>query len=46
MLELFPEGIVEEPRGDSVELAAFTDEAGADRLAELFGRVATEPVSR
>ena len=33
MLELFPEGFVEERRGDSVELAAFTDEAGADRLA-------------
>ena len=45
MLELFPQGFVEERRGDSVELAAFTDEAGADRLAELFGRVATEPVS-
>ena len=45
MLELFPEGFVEERRGDSVELAAFTDEAGADRLAERFGRVATEPVS-
>ena len=45
MLELFPEGFVEERRGDSVELAAFTDEAGADLLAERFGRVATEPVS-
>jgi ribosomal protein L11 methyltransferase len=45
MLELFPEGFVEERRGDSVELAAYTDEAGADRLAERFGRVATEPVS-
>jgi ribosomal protein L11 methyltransferase len=46
MLELFPEGFVEERLGDSVELAAFTDAAGADRLAELFGRVATEPVSQ
>jgi ribosomal protein L11 methyltransferase len=45
MLELFPEGFVEEPREDSVELVAFTDEAGADRLAELFGRVSTEHVS-
>jgi ribosomal protein L11 methyltransferase len=45
MLELFPEGFVEERRGDSVELSAFTDEAGADRLRERFGRVATEPVS-
>ena len=46
MLELFPEGFVEERRGDSVELAAFTDEAGADRLRERVGRVATEPVSQ
>jgi ribosomal protein L11 methyltransferase len=45
MLELFPEGFVEERRGDSVELAAFTDEAGADLLGQRFGRVATEPVS-
>jgi ribosomal protein L11 methyltransferase len=45
MLELFPEGFLEERRGDSVELAAFTNEAGADRLRESFGRVATEPVS-
>jgi ribosomal protein L11 methyltransferase len=45
MLELFPEGIVEERRGDSVELAAFTDEAGADRLSERFGRVTTESVA-
>jgi ribosomal protein L11 methyltransferase len=45
MLELFPEGFVEERRGDSVELAAFTDEAGADRLGKRFGRVATESVS-
>lgn len=45
MLELFPEGFVEERRGDSVELAAFTDEAGADRLRESFGRAVTEPVS-
>jgi ribosomal protein L11 methyltransferase len=45
MLELFPAGFVEERRGDSVELVAFTDEAGADLLTEHFGRVATEPVS-
>jgi ribosomal protein L11 methyltransferase len=45
MLELFPEGFVEERRGDAVELVAFTDEAGADRLAELFGSVSTEHVS-
>ena len=45
MLELFPEGFVEEQRGDSVELAAFTDAAGADRLRDRFGRVETEPVA-
>jgi ribosomal protein L11 methyltransferase len=45
MLELFPQGFLEERRGDAVELVAFTDEAGADRLSERFGRVATEPVS-
>jgi ribosomal protein L11 methyltransferase len=45
MLELFPEGFVEERRGDSVELAAFTDAAGADRLRERLGRVETEPVA-
>jgi ribosomal protein L11 methyltransferase len=44
MLELFPEGFVEEPHDDSVVLAAFTDEAGAGRLAERFGRVETESV--
>ena len=45
MLDLFPEGFVEEQRGDSVELAAFTDTTGADRLRDRFGRVETEPVA-
>ena len=45
MLELFPEGFVEEQRGDAVELTAFTDTAGADRLRDRFGRVETEPVT-
>jgi ribosomal protein L11 methyltransferase len=45
MLELFPEGFVEERRADSVELAAFTDTAGADRLRNVFGRVETESVA-
>jgi ribosomal protein L11 methyltransferase len=44
MLELFPEGFVEERHADSVELVAFTDTAGADRLRDVFGRVETEPV--
>jgi ribosomal protein L11 methyltransferase len=45
MLELFPEGFVEERRADSVELSAFTDPAGVDSLRDLFGRVETEPVA-
>ena len=45
MLELFPEGFVEERRGDSVELAAFTDATGVDRLRDRFGSVETEPVA-
>jgi ribosomal protein L11 methyltransferase len=45
MLELFPEGFAEEARGDAVELAAFTDEAGAERLRERFGDVETLPVA-
>jgi ribosomal protein L11 methyltransferase len=45
MLELFPEGFVEERRGDSIELAGFTDAAGAERLRERFGSVETEPVA-
>jgi ribosomal protein L11 methyltransferase len=45
MLDLFPEGFVEERRGDWVELAAFTDAGGADRLRDRFGRVETEPVA-
>jgi ribosomal protein L11 methyltransferase len=44
MLELFPEGFAEEARGEAVELAAFTDEAGVDRLRESFGEVVSEPV--
>jgi ribosomal protein L11 methyltransferase len=45
MLELFPEGFGEEARGDAVELFAFTDEAGANRLRESFGEVTTVSVS-
>jgi ribosomal protein L11 methyltransferase len=45
MLDLFPEGFAEARRGDAVELVAFTDEVGVDRLCEHFGRVTTEPVS-
>ena len=45
MLELFPEGFVEQASGKEVELVAFTDEAGAGRLREIFGAVASVPVA-
>ena len=44
MLELFPEGYAEAREDDSVELAAFTDEEGAERLRTRFGDVRVEPV--
>jgi ribosomal protein L11 methyltransferase len=44
MLELFPEGYAEAREGDSIELAAFTDEEGAARLRSSFGDVRVEPV--
>jgi ribosomal protein L11 methyltransferase len=44
MLELFPQGFAEVRDGDSVELAAFTDEAGAARLQAAFGGVRVEAV--
>jgi ribosomal protein L11 methyltransferase len=45
MLELFPEGFAEEERrGDTVELAAFTDEEGASALRNSLGAVTTAPV--
>ena len=45
MLELFPEGFVEQQAGEAVELVAFTDEAGADRLQESVGAVVRSPVA-
>lgn len=44
MIELFPEGFEESRDGGEVALAAFTDEAGADRLRARFGDVVVEPV--
>ena len=44
MLELFPEGYAEAREEDSIELAAFTDEEGAERLRSTFGDVRVEPV--
>jgi ribosomal protein L11 methyltransferase len=37
MLELFPEGFEEVERGGDVELAAYTDPAGEERLWHAFG---------
>jgi ribosomal protein L11 methyltransferase len=44
MIELFPEGFAEERLAASVVLSAFTDDAGAARMKEAFGEVATEVV--
>ena len=44
MLELFPEGFAEEQARDSVELVAFTDEAGVRRLRQRFAHVRTAVV--
>lgn len=44
MLELFPEGFEERDGVDGVELAAYTDAGGEERLWAAFGTVATEDV--
>jgi len=44
MIELFPEGHAEAGDGDSAQLTAFTDAAGAERLRARFGYVRVEPV--
>jgi len=44
MIDLFPEGFVEERGSEAVELVAFTDNRGARRLRESFGEVTTVPV--
>jgi ribosomal protein L11 methyltransferase len=44
MLELFPEGFAEQRDGEATELAAFTDETGAEQLRSRFGEVRVEPV--
>jgi ribosomal protein L11 methyltransferase len=44
MLELFPEGCVEQRRGEETELVAFTDETGVERFRSKFGDVLVEPV--
>src|SRR5262249_49666805 len=45
MLELFPEGFEELDRPDGVELVAYTDASGEERLWAAFGKVATENVA-
>jgi ribosomal protein L11 methyltransferase len=44
MLELFPEGFEECDAADGVELAAYTDAGGEERLWAAFGTVSTEAV--
>jgi ribosomal protein L11 methyltransferase len=44
MLELFPQGFEEREAADGLELSAYTDSAGEERLWAAFGRVASESV--
>ena len=45
MLELFPEGFEEVDDADGVELVAYTDGAGQERFAAVFGAVAGRDVA-
>ena len=45
MVELFPEGFEESDTGNGVELAAYTDAGGEERLWAAFGTVSAEAVS-
>jgi ribosomal protein L11 methyltransferase len=44
MIELFPAGFEEVEHADGVELVAYTDDAGEERLWAAFGEVAAEHV--
>ena len=44
MLELFPEGFEERETGEELELAAYTDAAGEERLWAAFGAVSASAV--
>ncbi|HVD49027.1 MAG TPA: 50S ribosomal protein L11 methyltransferase [Gaiellaceae bacterium] len=44
MLELFPEGFEELEHADAVELVAYTDDAGEERLWAAFGEVRADDV--
>ncbi|HST25452.1 MAG TPA: 50S ribosomal protein L11 methyltransferase [Gaiellaceae bacterium] len=46
MLELFPEGFEEVDEGDDVQLAAYTDSSGEERLWHRFGGVRAAEVER
>lgn len=45
MLDLFPDGFQEVDRADGVELVAYTDAAGEERLWHAFGGVRAEDVA-
>ena len=45
MLELFPEGFEEVDGSDGVELVAYTDGAGQERFAAVFGAVAGRDIA-
>ena len=45
MIELFPEGFEEIDRPDGVELAAYTDAQGEERLWHIFGTASGEDVA-
>ena len=44
MLSLFPEGFEEAERREGLELAAYTDGAGCERMRRTFGHAASVPV--
>jgi ribosomal protein L11 methyltransferase len=46
MIALAPEGFEEADDGDSLELAAYTDGAGEERIRACFGRAVAVPVSQ
>jgi ribosomal protein L11 methyltransferase len=45
MVQLFPEGFEEREETDGVELAAYTDWRGEERLWQVFGAAQTSPVA-
>ena len=46
MLELFPEGFEEVERADGLELVAYTDAGGEERLWHAFGGVRRDDICR